>query len=120
MRKVLLRWWLWFAVVLMGGVLAACLLLVASSTTRITPANCDNIQPGMTSIEVETLLGGAPSRIGYGWGRSEWAYWSDDLDNTIAVRFSGGRVTNANFKKGEISLGEQLRRLAKRILGLRQ
>jgi hypothetical protein len=56
MRKLLKRWYVWLGLLLLLG-LAGTAALFLVSQTRITQANFDRIQKGMTIEEVEELLG---------------------------------------------------------------
>jgi hypothetical protein len=56
MRKLLKRWYVWLGLVLLLG-LAGSVALICSGRGRITQANFDRIQEGMTEAEVIAILG---------------------------------------------------------------
>ncbi|HEV3447035.1 MAG TPA: hypothetical protein VG099_20520 [Gemmataceae bacterium] len=56
MRKLLKRWYVWLGLVLLLG-LAGSVALICSDRGRITQANFDRIQEGMTEAEVMARIG---------------------------------------------------------------
>jgi hypothetical protein len=59
MRKLLKRWYVWLGLVLLLGFVGSAALILANPS-RITQANCDRIQDGMSEAEVDGILGGSP------------------------------------------------------------
>jgi hypothetical protein len=58
MRWLLKRWWFWAGVLLMSvAICSATYLFIPSVNSRITQENCDKIQYGWTTEEVDMLLG---------------------------------------------------------------
>jgi hypothetical protein len=56
MRKLLKRWYVWLALLLLLG-LSGSAALIYSSQSRISQANFDRIQNGMTEDEVTEIIG---------------------------------------------------------------
>jgi hypothetical protein len=61
MRWLLKRWWFWSGAGFMLVAVVAGYLMIPIGN-RISQANCDKIQPGWTSEQVEKLLGGNGNR----------------------------------------------------------
>jgi hypothetical protein len=56
MGKLLKRWYLWLGLLLLLG-LAGSVALISSSRSRLTQANFDRIQKGVTLPEVVAIVG---------------------------------------------------------------
>ena len=68
---------------------------------RISEANCDRIQVGMTFIEVEEILGTFDTVFGVGTNLDENNYircWEGG-GNWVVVSFVDGRVQHAEFRR---------------------
>jgi hypothetical protein len=76
MRKLLKRWYVWLGLLLVLG-LAASVALICSGRGRITQANFDRIQEGMSVGEIRDMLG-APDFHFWDW---------NDGPNSISVSF---------------------------------
>jgi hypothetical protein len=95
MRKLLKRCYVWLGLVLLLG-LAASATLILASAGRINQANCDRIDEGMTTDQVEEILG--QNIIAYSMplsSTSTWI-WMDGPDViTISVDADGKVLTKA-------------------------
>jgi hypothetical protein len=90
MRKLLKRWYVWLGLVLLLG-LTGSVVLVLSSQNRITQANFDRIQDGMSENAVAVILGPPDpddQRDTFRWPMSTWS----SGPTRITVLFSGGTV----------------------------
>jgi hypothetical protein len=100
MWKLLKRWYVWLGLVLLLG-MAGSVALIYANPGRITQANFDRIQDGMSLEEVEEILGRL--ELDKGTWRGSWVVhgnwvvhdWHNG-PNWIAVRFLGG---SANRKE---------------------
>ncbi len=111
------RWWFWMGTLLL--VLVAGCLIIPLGASRISQANCDKIQLGMTPTQVIEILGEHPLPTGVErgvWGDLYLA-WYDDDDNRVEVRFAGqSGVTEKVFTPTGLSLyGQAKLRIARRI-----
>jgi len=127
MRWLLRRWWFWAGT---GFILVAILagyLVIPVSEGRISQANCDRIQLGMTFEEVKSLLG----EHCLAWPGTLWVpnvvTWYDDLDdyfygNHIDVTFKAGwhdDVLRKEFHRTELPFHVRLKhRIERRIRAL--
>ena len=94
MLKLLKRWYVWLGLVLLLG-LAGSVALILANPSRITQANFDRIQQGMSLEEVEKLLGkddGQPSSFMtnkiHPWDIHRWR----DGPSVIVVVFRDGKT----------------------------
>jgi hypothetical protein len=99
MRKLLKLWYVWLGLVLLLG-LAGSVALICSGRGRITQANFDLIQEGMTEEQVIAILGSAEIYTAgpevhflrmpevHNYRRVLWK----NGPNRIVVIFDGGRV----------------------------
>jgi hypothetical protein len=94
MRKLLKRCYVWLGLVLLLG-LAASATLILASAGRINQANCDRIDEGMTTDQVEEILG--PYTFALGDSRSlDTMIWMNGPDViTISVDADEKVVTKA-------------------------
>jgi hypothetical protein len=88
MGTLLKRWYVWLGLVLLLG-LAGSVMLIYSSRSRITQANFDRIQVGMTFREVDKLLSRDNEESQDDVGPLDVsATWYDDPNGlTIVVQF---------------------------------
>jgi len=92
MGKIFKRWHVWLGLALLLG-LAGSLALICSSKSRLTQANFDRIQEGMSEPELVAILG-VPDpeyhgpRTGPSWSGSTWS----SGPNWICVSYAGSRV----------------------------
>jgi hypothetical protein len=100
MQKLLKRWYIWLGLVLLLGLAASMALILANANaSRITQANYDRIQDGMSLAEVQAILGKYES-----WGsiedgdgiRLEIALWAHG-PNRIVVGFWNGGADEKNM-----------------------
>ena len=97
MRTLFKRWWFWVATVLIMAGIAATALLIYPSQSKITRANFDRIQTGMTSEEVEQILGPSTGTSAEG-GIMVWC----EGESVIIVNYdlSNSRVIHQRFDPG--------------------
>jgi hypothetical protein len=82
MKTVLTRWWFWTAAILLGAGIATGALFLSAGQSKITQANFDRIQEGMTRAEVEEILGKETLEIAFvpslhHAGATDVLYWID-------------------------------------------
>jgi len=93
MRKLLKRWYVWLGLVLLLG-LAGGVALICSGRGRITQANFDLIQEGMTEEQVIAIVGPANDRSsgpGLAGGKLVTLHWRNG-PSVIIVLFEDARV----------------------------
>jgi hypothetical protein len=87
MQKLLKRWYVWLGLVLLLG-LTGSVALICSGRGRITQANFDRIQKGLTLSEVEKILGEPDGQVFDGVVR----HWDDGPDSIYVSFSANGQV----------------------------
>ena len=112
------------ALLLVGAVALGCALALGPGS-KLTEANFEKIQMGMTIAQVDEILGAENQGPCVSWGGTRTqVYCDEDLDVAISVTLdthNGDRVTDKKFRRFARTLGDfLLSRLAKvrRRLGL--
>jgi hypothetical protein len=100
MGKLLKRWYVWLGLVLLLG-LGGSVAIVYAKSSRITQANFDRIQDGMSEEEVTAILGSAGARLSDDdWETQTWK----NTPSVIAITFRHGVVIE---KRGRIATAWQ-------------
>src|SRR5437773_3832168 len=87
-----MKWFPVVSVAIIVLVAGMCLILLASSGDRITRANYDRIQIGMTIEQVESVLGQStefgcgPGGVGLTWRGGTYNIHSEFLDGTMVTK----------------------------------
>jgi hypothetical protein len=96
MRKLLKRWYVWLGLVLLLG-LAGSVAVVYANPSRITQANFERIQEGMSESEVTAILGDASVRRNPIAGREATfvCYWFDSspIKSWVIIGFADWKAS---------------------------
>jgi hypothetical protein len=92
MRKLLKRWYVWLGLLLLLGLTGSAALIYVNSS-RITRANWDRIQEGMSEKEVEKILGQSARQEAQSAGKLtvKVVIW-DEGEDQIHVDFMNGEA----------------------------
>ena len=101
MRTLFKRWWFWVATVLIMAGIAATALLIYPSQSKITRANFDRIQTGMTSEEVEQILG-EPTQAAWDTPENSASLWQCDVTEILICFDADHKVWGKDFTSGTV------------------
>jgi len=100
MRTLVKRWWFWAAAILLTAGITAGVVLVHSGQSKITKANFDKVQIGMTAEEVEQILGEPTQRAWDLPGENSANLWLCDVTEIMVYFDADHRVSNKDFTRG--------------------